>query len=134
MRTLLLALLTATIASPAFAAAIAAPEENPAKGTKNCLVWDPLSEVFAQVYADGGVGLTVDADTAPRSQIYFMIDGKRYAGRADHFLSVDVGPLLEDSPIDYSYSHWPSNAEIIEKVTIVDFAKAYDDCVKFLAK
>lgn len=133
MRSILLAMLLASVASQASAAAMADMQTNPAKGTKSCLVWDPIAEVFAQVYADGGVGLTVATDTDPRQPIYFLIDGERYAGPSTDFVRVSADALRGDPLIDYSYTRWPTGAEIIEQVTITEFAGAYDQCVGFLA-
>ncbi len=132
MRTLLAVMCLLLPAAPAAAQAIADPVENPARGTKSCLVLSPTSNVFASVEPDGTIGLAVEADTDPRSNIYFMIHEKRYAGPSSVFLSMPAEPLLDDPVIDFSYTDWPHGAEIIGETTIDGFAAAYRECVEFL--
>ena len=74
-------------------------------------------------------------DTYPGSMQYFMIDGRRFSSRSGYYADLNaaaVAALKQDPIIDFTYTDWPYRNEISRKDVFSGFAKAYDDCVRFL--
>jgi hypothetical protein len=147
-------------ASQAHADASAVMKESPAKGEKTCVIKQYTSEylkrqadaastaagikvyvptsshIAFQVLSSGRVGIAVSEDTFPGSTQYFMIDGKRFSARSGRVAELDsaaIAALKQDKLIDFTYVDWPYRSEISRKDIFTRFAKAYDECLAFLA-
>lgn len=127
-------------------------QDNEAKGTKTCYVSQlesqhqddmdkaagitlPVSNfsiLIANVSRDGSVGLAISEDTYPGRDTYFLVDGKRYSGDGDHYVTVPTAPLLNDAVVKYTYNDWPYGADHSNEDVLAGFKAAYDECMAFL--
>lgn len=144
-----------------FAAATAQVTSSPAKGETKCVIKQHRSEYLTtqheiakmragipfymqtmsylnfRVLKSGALLVGMNEDTYPGSTFYFMINGKRYSGRASYYIQLDtaaLSALRKDELIDFTYTHWPNRNEISRKDIFSGFSIAYDECLLAFGK
>lgn len=150
------AIVAMAIPNAASAKASANVTSSPAKGETKCLIKQLTSEYLTKeheaakakagisfymqtmsyltfrVQKSGAVLVAMNEDIYPGSTFYFMIDGKRYSGRAGYYVQLDspaLNALRQDKLIDFTYTHWPYRNEISRKDVFSGFSAAYDECL-----
>jgi hypothetical protein len=96
------------------------------------LVDATVSIVQVNVLSSGAVQISVREDTYPGSTVYFLIDEKRYSGRADLWLKIDahaLAALKAEKKIDTVWTKWPYRREINDADVLAGFTKSYEDCL-----
>lgn len=120
-------------------------KDNPAKGTKTCTVNQITSNylkangdgygssiLFADVNRDGSIGLAVTEDTYPGTKAYFLVDGHRYSGDGENYVTVPAAAMIAESVVSYTYTDWPYGGDHSGEDVLGKFKAAYDDCLAFL--
>jgi len=129
-----------------------------AKGTKTCVIrqWPSayktkaamgsaiaggvrsyykMSNTNISVARDGRIGIAVTEDIYPGTKQYFLIGGKRYSGKGDHYVWLDAAAktaLTEGKVIKYNWQDWPYRAEHNDEDAYAGFNAAYQECLSFL--
>lgn len=122
------------------APAIAAPRTVIAEGLKSCRITNNTD--FAVVGLKPAKlplrwHMTAGREHYPGSNIYFLIDGKRYSTPQNKGYVLDaaiMGALFRDLPAAVSWTGWPYGETKQSVVTLTGFTAAFEECRAFLAK